>query len=35
LKIKDGRFTEIRLSATLNALEIKGPEIDWSFERRE
>ena len=33
LKIKNGRFTEIRLSATLDTLEIKGSEIDWSFER--
>jgi hypothetical protein len=33
LKTKDGRFTEIRLSATLDTLEIKGSGIDWSFER--
>jgi hypothetical protein len=33
LKTKDGRFTEIRLSATLDTLEIKGSRIDWKYER--
>ena len=35
LKIKDGRFTEIRLRATLNSLEIKGSGINWKYERDE
>jgi hypothetical protein len=35
LETQDGRFTEIRLNATLDTLEINGPGIDWSFERNE
>ncbi len=31
LEINDGRFTEIRITATLDSLEIKGSGIDWSF----
>jgi hypothetical protein len=35
LETEGGRFTEIRLSATLDILEIKGSGIDWRFYRNE
>ncbi len=31
LEINDGRFTEIRITATLDSLEIRGSGIDWTF----